>query len=70
MKEPHLHAAGPTAVVIGAGVAGLLAARVLSSRYSVTVVERDILSVSDSPAPRAGAPQSRQAHLLLSGATG
>jgi 2-polyprenyl-6-methoxyphenol hydroxylase-like FAD-dependent oxidoreductase len=52
------------AIVIGASIAGLMAARVLSDHYqSVTVVERDKLP--DEPAPRNGAPQSRHTHVLL-----
>src|SRR6201996_6821284 len=52
------------AVVIGASIAGLLAARALSEVFSlVTVFDRDILP--DQPDIRRGAPQSRQAHALL-----
>ncbi|WP_232703099.1 FAD-dependent oxidoreductase [Halobacterium wangiae] len=52
---------GGHAVVVGASVAGLLAARVLADSYDrVTVVERD--SLDDE---RRGAPQSRQPHVLL-----
>ncbi|WP_327169012.1 NAD(P)/FAD-dependent oxidoreductase [Streptomyces subrutilus] len=54
------------AVVLGAGVAGLLAARVLAERFDrVTVVERDELPDS-GPAFRPGVPQSRHAHVLWS----
>jgi 2-polyprenyl-6-methoxyphenol hydroxylase-like FAD-dependent oxidoreductase len=54
-----------TAVVIGAGMAGLTAARVLSSRFSqVTVLDRDSLPTGSSP--RRGVPQSSQPHILLS----
>ena len=53
-----------SAVVVGAGIAGLVAARVLSRRYpSVTVLDRDTLP--DDPAPRRGVPQSAQPHVLL-----
>src|SRR5882757_6690802 len=53
------------AVVLGAGMAGLLAARVLSEFYDeVTVVERDRLP--DSPIQRKGIPQGRQLHNFLS----
>lgn len=56
---------GEHAVVLGAGMAGLLAARVLSEFYgSVTVVERDALG--HRPAHRKGVPQGRHAHVLLS----
>ena len=52
------------AVVIGAGIAGLLAARVLSEYYEqVLVVERDALPVE--PQPRAGTPQSHHLHRVL-----
>ena len=51
------------AVVIGASIAGLAAARVLSDRYgSVIVLERDRLP--DTSAPRHGVPQGRHAHIL------
>ncbi|MFD7093951.1 NAD(P)/FAD-dependent oxidoreductase [Streptomyces xanthophaeus] len=54
------------AVVIGAGLAGLLAARVLADRFAqVTLVERDELP-EDGPAFRPGVPQSRHAHVLWS----
>jgi flavin-dependent dehydrogenase len=50
------------AVVLGGGVAGLLAAAVLGKRFdAVTVVERDRFEAQS----RQGAPQSRHAHLLL-----
>ena len=52
------------AVVVGAGMAGLLAAHVLAPHYgSVTVVERDRLP--PTPQFRKGVPQSRHTHLLL-----
>ncbi|NMO55893.1 hypothetical protein HH310_32520 [Actinoplanes sp. TBRC 11911] len=55
---------GDHAVVIGAGMAGLLTAVALRSRYpSVTVIDRDALP--DHPAPRRGVPQSRQVHAML-----
>lgn len=55
-----------SAVVIGAGIAGLLAARVLSERFDqVTVVERDELT--NKPANRKSTPQSHHLHLLLPG---
>lgn len=54
------------AVVLGAGMAGLLATRVLSEFYgSVTLVERDVLP--DGPAQRRGVPQGRHFHTFLSG---
>jgi 2-polyprenyl-6-methoxyphenol hydroxylase-like FAD-dependent oxidoreductase len=52
------------AVVVGASMAGLLAARVLSETFAeVTVVERDTLP--DDPIARRGVPQGRHAHGLL-----
>lgn len=53
------------AVVIGASMSGLLAARVLANHYSqVTVVERDVLPPPGEP--RKGVPQGRHLHVLLS----
>ena len=59
---------GEHAVVLGASMAGLVAARALAEFFeTVTVVERDVLS--DGADHRRGAPQGRQIHaLLLSGA--
>ncbi|MFH0243917.1 FAD-dependent oxidoreductase [Streptomyces sp. HK10] len=52
------------AVVIGAGLAGLTAARALADAYErVTVLDRDALPAD--PAPRRGVPQGRQLHVLL-----
>jgi 2-polyprenyl-6-methoxyphenol hydroxylase-like FAD-dependent oxidoreductase len=57
---------GEQAVVLGAGMAGLLAARVLSEFYgTVTLVERDVLP--DGAAQRRGVPQGRHVHALFSG---
>ncbi len=57
---------GNHAVVLGAGMAGLAAARVLSHHFSkVTIVERDLLP--GEPAPRSGTPQAPHAHALLAG---
>ncbi|MFD4574832.1 NAD(P)/FAD-dependent oxidoreductase [Streptomyces sp. NPDC058417] len=54
------------AVVIGAGLAGLLAAAALSPAVDeVVVLERDELP--DGPAHRKGLPQGRHAHLLMAG---
>jgi 2-polyprenyl-6-methoxyphenol hydroxylase-like FAD-dependent oxidoreductase len=56
---------GQRAVVCGAGIGGLLAARVLSDFYgSVTVVERDTLP--DAADQRRGVPQGRHFHVLWS----
>jgi 2-polyprenyl-6-methoxyphenol hydroxylase-like FAD-dependent oxidoreductase len=55
---------GEHAVVIGAGIGGLLAARVLSDFYTrVTVLERDAFPAADTP--RKGVPQGRHTHGLL-----
>jgi 2-polyprenyl-6-methoxyphenol hydroxylase-like FAD-dependent oxidoreductase len=52
-----------TAVVVGASIAGLAAARVLSDHYgSVVVLERDELP--DVSAERHGVPQGPHAHIL------
>src|ERR1700759_4413426 len=52
------------AVVIGASIAGLCAARVLSDCYDrVTVYERDDLP--SAPANRATVPQDRHLHMLM-----
>jgi 2-polyprenyl-6-methoxyphenol hydroxylase-like FAD-dependent oxidoreductase len=55
---------GDHALVLGASMGGLLAARVLADFYrSVTVVERDVLP--DNPTNRQGVPQGRHGHVLL-----
>ncbi|MFJ8961305.1 FAD-dependent oxidoreductase [Lentzea sp. NPDC102401] len=51
------------AVVIGGGIAGLLAARVLGESHDVVVLERDKLT--NEPEHRAGVPQGRHTHGLL-----
>lgn len=57
--------AGRQAIVLGGGMAGLLAAAVLAGAYDhVTVVERDRLP--PDAAPRRGVPQGRHVHVLLS----
>ncbi|SHM07810.1 NAD(P)/FAD-dependent oxidoreductase [Actinacidiphila paucisporea] len=54
------------AVVVGAGVAGLLAAHVLARSFGrVTLVERDALT-GGAAGFRAGVPQSRHVHILWS----
>ena len=54
-----------SAVVIGASIGGLLAARVLSDTYArVVVLDRDVLP--EGAAARRGVPQGRQLHVLLS----
>ncbi|WP_248960061.1 FAD-dependent oxidoreductase [Sphaerisporangium perillae] len=53
------------AVVVGAGIGGLLAARVLSETFDrVTVIDRD--GLPGQGAPRRGVPQGHHAHGLLS----
>ena len=52
------------AIVIGGGIAGLMAARVLCNHFvHVIVVERD--AYPDGIGPRNGTPQSNQVHVLL-----
>src|SRR5688572_15497262 len=59
MSKKHTHA-----IVIGASMGGLLAARALSNHFqSVTVLERDSFPVEDTA--RKGVPQGRHAHGLL-----
>ncbi len=54
-----------TAVILGAGISGLLAAEVLSKRFDqVIVVERNKLSLN-RPTFRSGIPQAKQFHVLL-----
>ncbi len=54
---------GERAVVLGASMSGLLAARVLSDFYrTVTIVERDVLPTE--VAQRRGVPQGRHVHAL------
>src|SRR5262252_2500768 len=61
---PQMPKVGDHAVVLGASMAGLLAARVLADFYRrVTIVERDPLP--DSGSARTGVPQGRHAHGLL-----
>ena len=55
---------GRHAIVIGASMRGLLAARALADHYNeVTVLERDALP--EAHEPRKGVPQGRHAHGLL-----
>jgi 2-polyprenyl-6-methoxyphenol hydroxylase-like FAD-dependent oxidoreductase len=55
---------GERAVVLGASMGGLLAARVLADFFkTVMVVDRDVLP--DDPANRRGVPQGRHVHALL-----
>ncbi|MER7207722.1 FAD-dependent monooxygenase [Streptosporangium sp. NPDC000239] len=58
--------AGKHAVVLGAGMGGLLTARALADFYDrVTLVERDDLSGEGPDGPRRGVPQGFHAHALL-----
>ena len=55
-----------SAVVIGAGLGGLAAAKAIASHFEkVTVLDRDALP--EGPVPRMGTPQARHAHVLLKG---
>ncbi|MEU6220775.1 FAD-dependent monooxygenase [Streptomyces sp. NPDC047022] len=68
MKRPANASQGAAtrhAVVIGAGMAGMLAAAALCAHTDVTIIERDRLP--EGPEPRKGLPQARHAHLLWSG---
>lgn len=59
----HVGSVGERAVVVGASVSGLMAARALADGFDrVTVVERNELP--DEPVARTGAPQTRHPHLL------
>jgi 2-polyprenyl-6-methoxyphenol hydroxylase-like FAD-dependent oxidoreductase len=57
---------GQRAVVVGAGIAGLAAARALADSFAkVVVLERDKLT--QGAVPRIGVPQGKQPHALLVG---
>ena len=57
---------GRHAIVVGAEIGGLTAAKALSSYFgTVTVLERDALP--PAPIVRTGTPQARQIHVLLRG---
>jgi 2-polyprenyl-6-methoxyphenol hydroxylase-like FAD-dependent oxidoreductase len=57
-------ALGRQAVVVGAGIAGLLAARILADRFErVLVLEKDRLPAEATP--RKGVPQGPQVHALV-----
>ena len=59
MKSKRTHA-----VVVGASMAGMLAARVLADVFErVTILERDTLPTG--PDLRSGVPQARHLHALL-----
>jgi 2-polyprenyl-6-methoxyphenol hydroxylase-like FAD-dependent oxidoreductase len=62
--DPQSSGARTHVIIVGAGVAGLLAARVLSDYFkSVTIIERDALTAQ--PEPRKGVPQGHHVHGLL-----
>ena len=57
---------GKRAVIVGAGIGGLTAARVLADHFErVLILERDALPVE--PEDRPGIPQGRHVHGLLRG---
>lgn len=55
------------AVVVGAGLAGMLAAAALSTAGVDEVVVLDRDELPEGPEPRRGLPQGRHAHLLMAG---
>jgi 2-polyprenyl-6-methoxyphenol hydroxylase-like FAD-dependent oxidoreductase len=60
------HYLGERAIVVGGGIAGLSAARVLSDRFhQVVILDRDELP--NNATPRPGVPQGKHAHGLLAG---
>jgi 2-polyprenyl-6-methoxyphenol hydroxylase-like FAD-dependent oxidoreductase len=64
MTYPKMSKKARNAVVIGAGMAGIIAARVLADRFDqVTIIERDRLP--DGPEFRKGIPQARHVHVIL-----
>jgi 2-polyprenyl-6-methoxyphenol hydroxylase-like FAD-dependent oxidoreductase len=64
IREAIMTLIGRHAIVIGASMSGLLAARALAECYEeVTVLERDALP--EAHEPRKGVPQGRHAHGLL-----
>src|SRR5271170_3260210 len=63
LMSTHL---GKQAVVVGAGMAGLTAARALADHFErVIVIENDALPSDATPRP--GIPQAKHAHALLAG---
>ena len=64
LSSPQQPAGRRHAIVIGASIGGLLAARALADAYQqVTVLERDIFPAAGEH--RKGVPQARHAHALL-----
>jgi 2-polyprenyl-6-methoxyphenol hydroxylase-like FAD-dependent oxidoreductase len=65
-RETATHYLGERAIVVGGGIAGLSAARVLSDRFrQVVILEKDELP--DGGTPRPGVPQGKHPHGLLAG---
>jgi len=63
-KDNEMKSRRTQAIVVGASMAGMLAARVLAEVFErVVVLERDVLP--DGPELRAGVPQARHLHALL-----
>src|SRR5262245_26030306 len=63
-QTPPSPLVGRHALVIGGGMAGLLAGRVLADHFEqVTIIERD--RFPQEPTFRKGVPQSRHLHVLL-----
>src|SRR5262245_36469057 len=61
IDAPHRTPQSRHAVVLGAGMAGLMAARVLAEHFEwVTVLERDV--IPDGPHERRGVPQGTHIH--------
>src|SRR5262245_43485689 len=57
---------GKQAIVVGAGIGGLTAARAVADYFErVVVLERDALP--ERAHPRAGVPQAKHVHALLAG---
>jgi 2-polyprenyl-6-methoxyphenol hydroxylase-like FAD-dependent oxidoreductase len=70
MSEPQGNHMWEHAVVVGAGMSGLLVGRVLAGYFGrVTIVERDALSMGehDGSVGRKGVPQGRHLHSLATG---
>ena len=68
MSKPGNDTGWEHAVVVGAGIGGLLTGRVLAGHFDrVTIVERDVLSSgAGDPGERKGVPQGRHLHSLMS----
>lgn len=66
MARPAIPVRPTHAVVLGAGMAGMLASSMLARHFdAVTILDRDLLPAE--PALRKGIPQAKHAHLLWSG---